>query len=69
MATSKFDLLAGYLKIFSPGSENCNSAKRVEKNDIIWYFSSRTENFHLLACFKEQFPSSKLQNNFPASLK
>ena len=52
MATSKFDLEAGYMKIFSPGSENSNSAKRVEKIDITWYFSSWTESFYLLACFK-----------------
>ena len=52
MATSKFDLEAGYMKIFSPGSENSNSAKGVERIDITWYFSSRTENFYLLTCFK-----------------
>ena len=34
MATSKFDLAAGYMKIFSPGSEHSNSAKRVEKINI-----------------------------------
>ena len=45
MATSKFDLEAGYTMIFSPGSENPNSAIRVEKIDIIWYFSYRTGTF------------------------
>ena len=69
MTTSKFDLGAGYMDTFSTGSENSNSAKRVEKIDTIWYFSSRTENFYLLAFFKKQFPCSKLQVNFPASLK
>ena len=69
MATSKFDLGAGNIKIFSPGSENSNLAKLVEKIDLIWYFSSRTENLYLLACFKQQFPCPKLQANFPASLK
>ena len=52
MATSKFNLQADYMKIFNSGSENSNSAKRVEKVDIAWYFSSRTENFYFLACFK-----------------
>ena len=43
---------AGYMKIFSPGSESSSSAKRVEKLDIAWYFSFGTENFCFLACFK-----------------
>ena len=52
MPTSKFDLGAGYMKIISLGSENSKQAKRVEKVDIVWYFSSRIKNFYLLACFK-----------------
>ena len=39
MATSKFNLDAGYINIFSPGSENYNSAKRVGRIDIRLYFS------------------------------
>ena len=54
MATSKFNLEAGYMKIISPGSEHSCSAKRVDRIDITWYFSSRTENFYFLACFKQQ---------------
>ena len=52
MATSKFKIEADYVVIFNSGSENSNSAKRVEKVDITWYFSSRTKNFYFLACFK-----------------
>ena len=52
MATSKFNLEADYMKTFSSGSENSNSAKRVEKVDITWYFSSRSEKFYFLVCFK-----------------
>ena len=52
MATSKFNSEAGYMKIISPGSEHSCSAKRVDKIDIRWYFSSQTENFYFLAYFK-----------------
>ena len=52
MATLKFNLEAGYMKSFSPGSEHSSSAKRVEKIDILWYFSSRTKIYDFLACFK-----------------
>ena len=52
MAISKFNLEAGYMKIISPASEHSFSAKQVEKIDITWYFSSQTENFYFLACFK-----------------
>ena len=52
MATWKFNLEAGYMKIISPVSEHSYSAKRVDKIDIPWYFSSLTENFYFLACFK-----------------
>ena len=45
MATSKFNLEADYMKIFTSGPENFNSAKRVDKVDITWYFSCRTEKF------------------------
>ena len=34
MAPSKFNLEADYMKIISSGSENSNSAQRVEKVDI-----------------------------------
>ena len=61
MATSKFNLEAGYMKIISPGSEHSCSAKRVDKIDITWYFSSQTENFYFLACFKQQFPGSNFR--------
>ena len=37
---------------FSPGYEHSSSAKRVEKIDITWYFSFRTESFYFLACSK-----------------
>ena len=52
MSISKFNLEADFMKIFSPESEHSSSAKRVENIDITWYFSSRTENFYFLACFK-----------------
>ena len=52
MAASKFNLEADYMKIISPRSENPSSAKRVDKIDVTWYFSSRTENFYFLDCFK-----------------
>ena len=52
MATSKFNLGVDYMKTFSPGSENSSSAKRVEKFDITWSFSSRIEHFYSLAYFK-----------------
>ena len=45
MATSKFNLEAGYIKIISPESEHSCSANRVNEIDITWYFSSRTEKF------------------------
>ena len=48
MPTSKFNLKAGYIKIFSPGSEHTSSVKRVEKIDITWIFSYRTEIFYFL---------------------
>ena len=34
MATSKFNLEAGYMKIISPGSEHFCSVKQVDKIDI-----------------------------------
>ena len=52
MATSKFNLETGYMKIFSPWSEHSSSVKQVEKIDITWCFSSRTENFYFLTSFK-----------------
>ena len=52
MAISKFNLEAGCMKIISPGSEHSCLAKRVDKIDITWYFSSGTENFYFLAGFK-----------------
>ena len=52
MTTSKFDLGLGYMDTINAGSENSNSAKRVEKIDTISYFSSRTEHFYLLSFFK-----------------
>ena len=52
MATSKFNLEGGYIKIFSPGSEHSCSAKGVDQIDITWYFSSRTESFYFLASFR-----------------
>ena len=54
MATSKFNLEAGYMRIISPGSEHSCSAKRVDRIDITWYFSYWTEKFYFLACFKQQ---------------
>ena len=64
MATSKFNLEAGYMKIISPGPEHSCSTKRVVKIDITWYFSSRTENFFFLGCFKKQFPCSNFRPIF-----
>ena len=52
MASSKFNLEAGYMNFISLGSEHSCSAKRVDKIDITWCFSSRTENVYFLACFK-----------------
>ena len=51
MATSKFNLEAGYMTIISPGSEHSCSAKRVGKTNIIWYFSSWTKTFYFLFNF------------------
>ena len=51
MATLKFNLEAGYMKIFSPVSEHSNSAKRVEKIDFLWYFSSLTKIFLFSSLF------------------
>ena len=45
MATSKFNLETDYMKIFSSGSENSNSAKRVEKVDI----TVLSNSFHVQA--------------------